>query len=133
MILKKVIFAVLAAMVMSFGFVSCSSSPEDKLIGVMEDMVGVLKGANIKTADDAKALMTKLTSFKDEAEKITEELMAAYKDKSPEELMKLAETMKPLEEKIEKIQKEGDKEIERLKKQAEDAGLDMEELGSLFD
>lgn len=130
--MKKVIFAVLAAMVMSLGFFSCSSSPEDKLIGVMEDMVSVLKGANIKTADDAKALMTKLTSFKDEAEKITEELMAAYKDKSPEELMKLAETMKPLEEKIEKIQKEGDKEIERLKKQAEDAGLDMEELGDLF-
>ena len=47
--------------------------------------------------------------------------------------MKLAESMKGLEEKMDKVQKEGDKEMERLKGEAEALGLDLSEFGDLFD
>jgi hypothetical protein len=132
--MKKTIFAVLAAFVMSLGFMSCSSGgPEDKMISLMEDMVSVMKSTHIKSADDVNTLKGKLEGMKSEVEKVTNELMEAYKDKSPEELMKLAESMKGLEEKMDKVQKEGDKEMERLKGEAEALGLDLSEFGDLFD
>ncbi len=132
--MKKTIFAVLAAFVMSLGFMSCSGGgPEDKMISLMEDMVSVMKSTHIKSADDVNTLKGKLEGMKSEVEKVTNELMEAYKDKSPEELMKLAESMKGLEEKMDKVQKEGDKEMERLKGEAEALGLDLSEFGDLFD
>ena len=132
--MKKAIFAVMAAFVMSLGFMSCSGgSPEDKMVSLMEDMVSVMKSTHIKSADDAKTLKGKLEGMKADVEKLTNELMEAYKDKSPEELMKLAESMKGLEEKMEKVQKEGDKEMERLKGEAEALGLDLSDFGELFD
>ena len=124
----------MAAFVMSLGFMSCSGgSPEDKMVSLMEDMVSVMKSTHIKSADDAKTLKGKLEGMKADVEKLTNELMEAYKDKSPEELMKLAESMKGLEEKMEKVQKEGDKEMERLKGEAEALGLDLSDFGELFD
>ena len=131
--MKKVIFAVLAAFVMSLSFTSCSSSPEDKMLGLIEDMVSVMKGTHIKSMDDVKTLKEKLQGMKSEVEKVSMEMMEAYKDKSPEELVKLAESMKDIEAKIEKVQKDGEKEVERLKGEAEAAGLDVEELEELFD
>ena len=132
--MKKTIFAVLAAFVMSLGFMSCSGgSTKDKMVGLMEDMVGVMKSTTIKSAEDVKTLKGKLEGMKADVEKLTNELMEAYKDKSPEELMKLAESMKGLEEKMDKVQKEGDKEMERLKGEAEALGLDLSEFGDLFD
>ena len=132
--MKKAIFAVMAAFVMSLGFMLCSGgSTEDKMVGLMEDMVGVMKSTTIKSAEDVKTLKGKLEGMKADVEKLTNELMEAYKDKSPEELMKLAESMKGLEEKMDKVQKEGDKEMERLKGEAEALGLDLSEFGDLFD
>ena len=54
--MKKVIFAVLAAFMVSLSFTSCSSSPEEKMMSIMEDMVSALKDTHIKSADDLKAL-----------------------------------------------------------------------------
>ena len=130
--MKKVIFAVLAAVVMSLGLASCSSSPEEKLIDVMDDIVSVLKSTHLKTADDVKGLATKLDGLKEKTQKMTEELLESYKDMTPEELTKLTESMKPMEEKVEKLQKDYAKEMERLKKEAKDAGLELDDLPSLF-
>ena len=126
--MKKLLFAALAAFVMSLGFVSCSSSPEDKIVSTMESMVSLMKDTHIKSMDDVKALKEKGESLKKEVENAIE---ALTKDKSPEELMKLAESMKDLEKKMEDLSTTADAEIDRLTKEAEAAGIDASELDFL--
>ena len=94
--MKKVIFAVLAAFMVSLSFTSCSKSPEGKVMGLMEDAISIMKDTHIKSADDVKAF---------------------------------AEKMKPIKEGVEKAKAE--KEGARLKKEAEDAGVDLSELDDL--
>ena len=131
--MRKMIFAVLAALVMSLGFMSCSSSsPEKKLIGLMEDVVSILKDTHIKSADDVAALKDKMETIKKDVMAVTTELMDSYKDKSPEELAKLAESMKDLEKQSDKLSKEIEAEGERLEKEAEAAGVELGDL-DVFD
>ena len=66
--MRKTIFAVLTAFVMSLAFVACSSSPEDKIVSTMEDMVSYIKGFHIKSADDLNKLTDKIATFKKETE-----------------------------------------------------------------
>ena len=126
----KTIFAVLTAFVMSLAFVACSSSPEDKIVSTMEDMVSYIKGFHIKSADDLNKLTDKIATFKKETESAIEELTSG---KSPEELMKLAGQMEDLEKKMTKLTADLEKEGERLEKEAKDAGLDLDKLDDLFD
>ncbi len=126
--MKKVFFAVLAALVMSLGLTSCSSSPENQMIGIMEDMLSVIKDAKITSVDDAKALVEKLAPFKEKMEAASKEITKAYADKSPEELAELQASMKDLEKKAESITNEMSKEGERLEKEAEAAGVDLSSL-----
>ena len=130
MFMRKTIFAVLAAFVMSLAFVSCSSSPEDKVESTMEEMVSFIKGFHIKSADDLNKLTDKMATFKNEIEGAIEELTTG---KSPEELMKLAEQMESLEKKMTKLTADMEKEAERLESEAKEAGLDLDNLESLFD
>jgi len=126
--MKKVFFAVLAALVMSLGLTSCSSSPEKQMIGIMEDMLSIIKDAKISSADDAKALVEKLAPFKEKMENVSKEMVKAYADKSPEEMADIQESMKDLEKKAEEITNEMNKEGERLEKEAEAAGVDLSDL-----
>ena len=127
--MKKVIFAVLTAFVMSLGFASCSSSsPQDKILDSMDELVTLMKKTHIKSADDVKVLKEKAEAIKKDVETAMEQLT---KDKSPEELLKLATELKDLEKKTEELSKTGDAEIERLKKEAEAAGVDVDALDFL--
>ena len=131
--MKKAVFAVLAAFVMSMGFMSCSSSsPEDKMVSLMEDAISIMKSTHIKSADDVKTLTEKFATIKADIEQVTTEMMEAYKDKSPEELMKLAESMEKMEKKVEKMTKDMQKEAERLEQEAEKAGVSLDGL-DIFD
>lgn len=121
------IFAVLAAFVMSLGFMSCGpSTPEEKMVSIMEDALSILKDTHIKSADDAKAFVEKFKPLKEEANKVIEEFIEQYKDSSPEEL---AKSMEELQKNNEKIGKELEAEIDRLEKEAKDAGVDLDALG----
>ena len=68
------IFAVLAAFMVSLSFTSCSSSPEDKMVGLLEDAVSIMKDTHIKSQDDVKALAEKMKKISEEAEKEGERL-----------------------------------------------------------
>ena len=126
--MKKVIFAVLAAFMVSLSFTSCSKSPEGKVMSLMEDAVSIMKDTHIKSADDVKAFAEKMKPIKEGVEKAMEELLEAYKDKDPKELEELG---KKFEEQSKKISEEAEKEGKRLQKEAEDAGVDLSELESL--
>ena len=123
----------LAAFVMSLAFVACSSSPEDKVVSLMEDAVSLVKGTHIKTADDVATLTKKMQSFKSDVDKAMSEILESYKDKSPEELMKMAENLSGMEKKVDELSKTLEKETERLEKEADAAGLDLDDLSRLFD
>ena len=126
--MKKVIFAVLAAFMVSLSFTSCSKSPEGKMFGLMEDAISIMKDTHIKSADDVKALAEKMKPIKEGVDKAMEEMMEAYKDKSAEELKELGEKF---EEQSKKLGAEAEKEGARLKKEAEEAGVDLSELDDL--
>ncbi|MCR4604036.1 MAG: hypothetical protein K5683_10980 [Prevotella sp.] len=98
------------------------------MIGIMEDMLSVIKDAKITSVDDAKALVEKLAPFKEKMEAASKEITKAYADKSPEELAELQASMKDLEKKAESITNEMSKEGERLEKEAEAAGVDLSSL-----
>ena len=126
--MKKMIFAVLAAFMVSLSFTSCSKSPEDKLVSLMEDAVSIMKDTHIKSADDVKAFAEKMKPLKGDVEKAMKEMMEAYKDKDPKDLEEMS---KNIEEKMKKISEEAAKEGERLEKEAAEAGVDLSELESL--
>lgn len=117
------------ALVLSLSFVSCSSSPEEKIIDSMEEMTSFVKGFHIKSADDITKLNDKLEKFKTE---IGEAVEGLYKEKTQEELLEMAGNLSRLDEKIDKMTKDIEKEGKRLEKEAEAAGLDISEFEDLF-
>ena len=125
--MRRLFFAVIA-LVLSLSFVSCSSSPEEKIIDSMEEMTSFVKGFHIKSADDITKLNDKLEKFKTE---IGEAVEGLYKEKQ-EELLEMAGNLSRLDEKIDKMTKDIEKEGKRLEKEAEAAGLDISEFEDLF-
>ena len=126
--MKKVLFAVLAAFMVSLSFTSCSKSPEGKLMSLMEDAVSIMKDTHIKSADDVKAFADKMKPLKESIEKAQVELLEAYKDKDPKEL---EEIVNKFEEQAKNLGAEAEKEGARLQKEAEEAGLDISEFEDL--
>ncbi|MBO4463254.1 MAG: hypothetical protein J5797_03565 [Prevotella sp.] len=126
--MKKVIFAVLAAFMVSLSFTSCSKSPEDKIMGLMEDAVSIMKDTHIKSQDDVKALAEKMKPLKEDVEKAMKEFLEACKDKDQKELEEIG---KKFDEQSKKLQEEAKKEGERLQKEAAEAGVDISELEDL--
>ena len=131
--MKKVIFAVLAAFMVSLSFTSCSSSPEDKMMGCLKDMVSALKDTHIKSADDVKALKEKMESIKkdfEEAQKALEEKMKGMSDEEKKAYEEEAE--KKYKEEASKIMEELPKEMERLQKEATEANIDPADLAEVM-
>lgn len=126
--MKKVIFAVLAAFMVSLSFTSCSKSPEDKIVSCMEEMLSVMKDTHIKSADDVKALKEKMESIKKDAEEAQKALTEKMKGMSEEEMKEFAEKNKDLEQKVSDVMKALPAEIERIQKEATEAGVDISEL-----
>jgi len=87
--MKKVIFAVLAALVMSVSFSSCSKNKADQMIDEMEQLVEKLEEVK-KSGDQTKALEL-LGEFSKLSEKygdLKEEDFTEEQKKKIEELMK---------------------------------------------
>ena len=130
--MKKVIFAVLAAFMVSLSFTSCSKSPEEKMIGVFEDMVSTLKDTHIKSADDVKNLKEKMEGLQKEMEEAQKEMEEKVKAMSEEEQKEFNEkTEKEFKEKVNKLMEELPAELERLQKEATEAGIDPSDLSGL--
>ena len=87
--MKKVIFAVLAALVMSVSFSSCSKSKADQMIDEMEQLVE--KYEEVKKSGDQTKALELLGEFSKLSEKygdLKEEDFTADQKKKIEELMK---------------------------------------------
>ena len=124
--MKKVLFAVLAAFMVSLSFTSCSKSPEGKLMSLMEDAVSIMKDTHIKSADDVKSFLTNLKDIQSKIEVLAKENEERDLPKDVEE---------KLEEQFNKMQEELSPEMERVMKEitslkASDLeGIDLSELG----
>lgn len=123
--MKKMIFAVLAAFMVSLSFTSCSKSPEEQMIGYMEDLVSLLKDTHIKSADDVKTLAEKVKKIQANVEELQKSVGEDYESKLSEE-----ET-KALMEKMGTVMKELAPEVERLEKEAAEANVDLDDLKGL--
>jgi len=131
--MKKVIFAVLAAFMVSLSFTSCSKSPEEKMINCMEDMVSALKDTHIKSAEDVKTLKEKMEGIQkdmDAAEKAMDEHMKGMSDEEKKAFEE--ESKKKYEEKVNKLMAELPQEMERLQKEAAEANIDLSEMGGIL-
>lgn len=99
---------------------SSPMSPEDKLLGGMEEMVNVMKNTHIKSAEDAKALKVKLEGIRKEVEE-DEDIQATIKkmkDMSEEGVSKHYE-------KFDRLIYEGQVEADRLNEEAKALGIDF--------
>lgn len=124
--MKRVFIAVLAAFVMSLGFVGCSSSPADKMISVTKDMLSILKSTEIKSEQDVKDLAAKFEDLKKEAQEIEKAMEEETKNMSDEEkLSYVADMMKTMSE-VGDLEKEMKTEIKRLEKEAKAAGVNLD-------
>lgn len=135
--MKKMFFAVIAAFVMSVSITSCggsssseenaseekieSLSPEDQVLGCMQEMVDIMKSTTIKSAEDAQALKEKMEGVQKKVEEITKTFEEKMKDMSEEDQKKYIE-------KVTALQEEGQVEVERLQKEAEEIGVNLDEL-----
>ena len=124
--MKKMIFAVLAAFMVSLSFTSCSKSPEEKMVGYIEDMVSLMKDTHIKSLDDAKTFSEKAQKIKEDVEALEKSMGEDYKSSISED------EQKKLEERVGKAMEELMKEMERIQKEAAEAGVDASEIKGLF-
>ena len=160
--MKKLLYSVLAVLVMSVAFVSCKDSkapadkdsveatesekaeetkeaavdananPADKLVGMMGDMVQLLKDTHIKSADDLMALKDKLENFKTSFEETSLAMASMFSNITEENATEIAASMQELEKRIEVLEQEGEAESERLEAEAKALGLDLDALDDIF-
>lgn len=121
------IFAVLAAFMVSLSFTSCSSSPEKKMIGYMEDFVSLMKDTHIKSGDDVKAFVEKAKDIQTKMEELQKSVGEDYESNLSEE------AQKELEEQMSKLSQEILPELTRIQKEAQEANLTEEDLKALQD
>ena len=125
--MRKTIFAVLAALVMSLGFMSCSGSPEEEMVGYLEDMVALVKDTHIKSSDDVKTFAKKAKDLQEKVEALQKKYGKDYESTLSEE------EQKEIGDRMTKIMMELMPEMERLQKEAKDADLSPEDLKELED
>ena len=124
--MKKVIFAVLAAFMVSLSFISCSKSPEEQMVSCIKDAVSLLKDTKIKSADDAKKFEENAKALMESFNKIAESVKGQEKSELSEE------ENKKLEAEAVAAAKELTPEIERIEKEASEAGVDVSKTLLLF-
>lgn len=126
--MKRTIFVVLTALVMSLSFMACSSSsPEEQMIGYMEDLVSVMKDTHIKSGSDVKTFAKKVKKIQDNVDALKEKYGNDYKSELSEE------EQKKMEERLEKLMSDLFPEMQRIQKEATNANLTEEELEELRD
>ncbi|MCR4810308.1 MAG: hypothetical protein K5896_10700 [Prevotella sp.] len=99
-------------------------SPTEQLIGHLNDLVSLMKRTHIQSEDDVKAFADKAVKIKEKVDALMENFTEEIGNIEPA-------TQAELMGKIEKIGKEGEKEANRLAKEAEEVGIDLSELKDL--
>ena len=149
--MKKLVFALMTAMVMSFAFTASSQKkasgnpeevaanvtesleaitgePEDQMKEVIKTFAEAMKAMHIKSEADLNNLKTVMKAFAQKMESIQSAVEKKMEGMSDEDKFAYAGKMMGLSEELGGIEKEVEKETERLKSEAEAAGLSIENL-----
>jgi hypothetical protein len=130
--MKKVLFSLLAVFVVSVLAASCDGKnskkdianlpPEEQFICYLEEMVDLVKDTHIKDARDAKEFSK---AFKEVTDKI-DEVTKGFDDYDPD----IPEEKKDeIGRKSKRLMDEAMEEIQRIREEAREAGVDESELG----
>lgn len=148
--MKKLVFALMAAMVMCFAFSACSEKaannpetaaasvkeslnaldgePEEQLMEVTKLFAEMIKDAHINSDADAKVLKAKMEAFSEKMEGIQKAVETKMEGMSDNEKLAFAGKMMQLAEEFGNIETELEKETQRLKEEADAAGVDISDL-----
>lgn len=150
--MKKLVFALMAAMVMSFAFMACSQKktagspeevaanvtesleaitgePEDQMKEVITFFAETMKATHIKSEADLETLKTLLKAFTQKMQAIQTAVEKKMEGMSDEDKFAYAGKMMGLAKELGSFEDDVQKETERLKSEAEALGLDIEKLG----
>lgn len=105
-----------------------SDDPMKQMVGLTKDFVKVIKNTHINSAADAEALKAKAESFEAKIQDVQAAMEKQMEGMSDEEKLTFATSMIGVAKEFEGIEKDIDAEMERLKKEAEAAGIDLEDL-----
>ena len=124
--MKKTLFVVLTALVMSLAFSACgSSSPEEQMMGYMENLSSLLKETHIKSGSDVRTFAEKARKIQDKADALKQKYGKDYEsDLSEEEEQKLQSRMEALMNQM-------IPEMKRIQEEAASANLTEAEMKEL--
>lgn len=150
--MKKLVFALMAAMVMSFAFTACSQKktsgspeevaanvtesleaitgePEDQMKEVIKVFAEAMKATHIKSEADFESFKTMTKAFAQKMQSIQSAVEKKMEGMSDEDKFAYAGKMMGLSEELGGFEEQVQKESERLKSEAKALGLDIEKLG----
>lgn len=145
--LKKMIFGLMTVGVLAFSWSACSekkmandaadlttvfeptgNNPLEKSVSLLENLVGYLKDTHIESEEDVATLKEALEKYAAISDKLQKESEAFTDSLTEEESSKLLETLPGILTDIEQYAKEVEKEKKRLLKEAEEKGINLDEL-----
>ena len=96
-----------------------------QLITIGDEFLKLMQSTHISNADDASKFMVKYNELKDKTEELTKEINDMIPSMNEEEKEKLVEEVKTVQQKLDEINAQMEKERERVEKEAKDAGVDL--------
>ena len=140
--MKKLIFGIAALLMMSVVLVGCDNkkskkdkddedvasvdlSPEEEFVDCLEDMVTLLKRTHIESEDDVEVFADKARKIKSRIDNLIRRFGNGLGEDLPEN------EQQELIKKVTELGKTGEKEVERLQKEAAEAGVDLSDLEDL--
>ena len=151
--MKKVLFTMLAALMMGAVITACSdkktekgadgdnteaveeelafdedATPADQLVGLTKQFVSVMKAAHINSEADAATLKNKIEKIQAKIEDVQKNMESSMEGLSDAEKLKMATQMLTLAKEFEGMEKEISTEVKRLQKEAAEAGVDIDDL-----
>ena len=140
--MKKLIFGIAALLMMSVVLVGCDNkkskkdkddedvasvdlSPEEEFVDCLEDMVTLLKRTHIESEDDVEVFADKARKIKSRIDNLIRRFGNGLGEVLPEN------EQQELIKKVTELGKTGEKEVERLQKEAAEAGVDLSDLEDL--
>ena len=149
--MKKSLFIWMAAVVMGMTLVACgekkansdasasedaideivvdeSDDPTEQLISLTTQFVNTLKSYHINSQEDAERLKTLADKYKDKIEVVQKAVENQLEDMSDSEKLEYASKMLKIASKFENVEEDMKNTVERLQKEAEDAGVDIDDL-----
>lgn len=103
-------------------------APVKQMVSVLKQFGALLKDTHINSKEDAEAFKTKAMKFKDAVEAASKKMEKEMEGMDEKDKLKYAGEMMTVMKDLEDMQKDMESDIERLKKECEKAGVDMDKI-----